>query len=287
MNTKHIIIAIVLIATSALFFSCDTIKEGDRKEQGVFISNGRKSLLIDFTGHHCPNCPEGHRKIKELQEAFPNAIVPVAVHATYFANSDPNDEHFYSDYTTNVGNELGGSPDGTTPGHFNIISLPVGAVNSFVSDAVSSPSNWASELAKYVSAYPEVSIEINPEINATDSTINATVKVKNLIQSTRNLKLGVYLIESGILSWQEDSGAASSPVENYEHNHILRAGFTETFGIDINTGNATMNVENIISKDFLLSIDKKWKLENCGIVAFVYDNDSKEVIQAEEKHLSE
>ncbi len=286
MNTKHIIIAIVLIVTTALFFSCDTIKEGDRiSDNNSFIWNGRKTLLLDFTGHRCVNCPEGHRKIEELQEAFPEAIIPVAVHSTYFASADPNDEHFYADYTTPIGDELGGTPNEF--GYFNVSTLPLGAINSFLPDAVIPPTAWASELAKYVSAYPEVSIEINPEINTTDSKINATVKVKNLIQSTRNLKLGVYLIESGILGWQEDSNAEHSPVENYEHNHMLRAGFTETFGIDINTGNATMDVENIISKDFSLDIDQKWKLENCGIVAFVYDNDSKEVIQAEEKHLSE
>lgn len=285
MIMKKFVTYLMLFITLGFFFACDVIEE-PYIEENATVWNGRKILILDFTGHHCPNCPEGHRKMEQLQETFPEAIVPVAIHATYFARFDENAEEFNYNFTTPVGIELGGSTIGV-PGYFSISGLPVAAVNTFLSDNMLPPGGWATEIATYISTFPEVSIEIEGTVNLTDNTVDAELSIENLIPSERNLKLGVYLIESGIISWQEDNAAEHSPVEDYEHNHVLRAGLTETFGVDINTGNASMDVGNIISKSFSVEIDDAWNLDHCGVVAFVYDNDTKEVLQAEEIHLAE
>ena len=41
----------------------------------------RKVLIEEYTGHHCLNCPDGHRKLEELHERFGDTLVAIGIHA--------------------------------------------------------------------------------------------------------------------------------------------------------------------------------------------------------------
>ena len=87
-----------------------------------------------------------------------------------------------------------------------------------------------------------------------------------------------YLVESHIIDWQLDNGV---DIENYEHNHVLRAGMNGEWGTDV-TALAQGDTEQFVSD---IVADANWVRENCEIVAFVYDADSYEVLQAVHAHL--
>ncbi len=270
----------ILIVTGALFQACDVVEE-PYVEENASVWNGRKILILDFTGHHCPNCPEGHRTLEELQNSFGEAVVPVAIHATYFARfQNDTTEPFYYDFTCPAGIELGGNTQGE-PGYFSIFGLPVAAVNTLDPDETTNPGEWGGIISGILGKYPEFTISIDNDYNAGDNILNTEVETEVEVASVRNLRVAVYLTESHIINWQEDDAAEESPVPDYQHNHVLRAGMNGTFGEDVNTGNTAITPGDLMTVTCSQEMGSEWQAENCHVVAFIYDTDTYEVLQAE------
>jgi hypothetical protein len=68
-------------------------------------------------------------------------------------------------------------------------------------------------------------------------------------------------------------------IEDYEHNHVLRKVVNGTWGSSIELSNTST------SFTFNYTLEDFWVKSNCNVVAFVYDNSNKEVLQAEKIHL--
>jgi len=283
MKIIFIYLSLILVA-STLFFACDTIEE-PYYEDNITICNGRKSLILDFTGQRCGFCPDGHRVIEQLQNDYPEAIVPIAVHCSFLGLAATSDttKPFHYNFMNSLTIILGG--DGmSSSGYFNITSQPVGTVNSFLPEDISAPGAWATQTAGFMSIFPEFSIEIEPIYS--DSTIQADINIYTEIATERQMQIAIYIVESHIIQWQEDYSADESPIENYEHNHVLRASMNGTFGEELNS-DVNLSIGDEFEKSYSLKIKPNWNPENLQIVAFVYDNDSKEVLQAEEAYVQE
>ncbi|PLX21548.1 MAG: hypothetical protein C0597_03275, partial [Marinilabiliales bacterium] len=99
------------------------------------------------------------------------------------------------------------------------------------------------------------------------------------------LMLSVYFVEDSIVSWQKDYSleVGEQDVEFYVHNHVLRDAINGTWGDAILNGQAEENM--VKSKSYQYSVDPEWNVRNSSIVAFVYKNDTKEVLQASQKEI--
>ena len=64
----------------------------------------RKILFDEYTGHMCIGCPEGHNIVDQMQLLFGDTIVPVAIHADFFA--EPEAGLFSYDFRTIAGEQL-------------------------------------------------------------------------------------------------------------------------------------------------------------------------------------
>ncbi|MDD2199200.1 MAG: Omp28 family outer membrane lipoprotein, partial [Bacteroidales bacterium] len=272
---KKFVIIFLLLSLSVFFNSCDVIEE-PYIEEGSLVWNGRKSLLLDFTGHTCGNCPDGHNKIEAILNNYGEAVIPVAIHCGWYSRIEGSNinQPFYYDFTTDIGFELGG--DGiTTGGALGVQGQPIGVVNVLKGDALKSPSAWASEVAKYISSFPQYEIEIDAFYNSVDSIIECNVIVESITENRNELHLVVYVLENNIVQWQRDYGSDPENVENYEHNHVLRGGFNGTWGEAIADKVYT-------EKTYQTKLGKDWVPNNCLILAFVYNSETYEVLQAEE-----
>ncbi|HXK81544.1 MAG TPA: Omp28 family outer membrane lipoprotein [Bacteroidales bacterium] len=277
---KKFVIIFLLLSLSVFFNSCDVIEE-PYIEEGSLVWNGRKSLLLDFTGHTCGNCPDGHNKIEAILNNYGEAVIPVAIHCGWYSRIEGSNinQPFYYDFTTDIGFELGG--DGiTTGGALGVQGQPIGVVNVLKGDALKSPSAWASEVAKYISSFPQYEIEIDAFYNSVDSIIECNVIVESITENRNELHLVVYVLENNIVQWQRDYGSDPENVENYEHNHVLRGGFNGTWGEAIADKVYT-------EKTYQTKLGKDWVPNNCLILAFVYNSETYEVLQAEEIKLIE
>jgi thiol-disulfide isomerase/thioredoxin len=284
MKTKNYILLIIV----ALFFSisCDKLEEPYAKDN-VFIWNGRKMLVLDFTGHTCGNCPRAHETIDLLIEEYGEAIVPVAIHSTWYAKPSTTDTTlpFNYDFRTDVGDYLGGRDLET--GFYGELFLPVGLINNLAVENLKVHGSWATEIALLASTYPEYLINIEPAYTETDSLISCEIDITTNIGNSRKLALNVLILEDHIMQWQKDYSLENQDIEGYDHKHVLRAGINGAFGEIIKDNTDASVIDDQITKSYSYKAGEDWVVNNCIIVAFVYDYDTKEVLQAEMIHINE
>ncbi len=238
----------------------------------------RKILIDDFTGINCVNCPEASMVIEDLKETYGNHIVPIGIHTGSYAN--PIDDS-QPDFRTDVGYELGG--DGITSlGFFNVAWQPFGVVNrtQFGDNYYQHHSEWATLVVGILkeNKFADIDIKIINEFNEESNILDIDINVKAIIDVASRLTLSVYLVENRITGHQ--SGAQNP--EEYEHNHVLRAGINGTWGDEISTSIPFAQYEEL-SIAYSDTLNTDWIPANCEVVTFVYDSETLEVIQAEQE----
>ena len=281
---KTIILTLAVMLAGIFAVSCDKIEEGEYIKEGSNIWYGRKIVILDFTGHKCGNCPKGHKAINALEEKFGEAVVPIAVHCTYYGNTNPyasphtTDTSFNYDFRCEEGIFLGGGD--TDGGYMDLDAVPAGLINTFNPALINNSTNgWATDFAKYYSTYPEFSFEVSTAF--ADSAISADIKLKAEVVTSRKLSLVAYVIEDGIVGWQFDYESTPQEIGNYVHNHVLRTSLNGVFGEDVKADNAQLSAGDVIEKSYSKAVRSDWNVANCKVVAFVYDTDTKEILQAE------
>ncbi len=281
---KTIILTLAVMLAGIFAVSCDKIEEGEYIKEGSNIWYGRKIVILDFTGHKCGNCPKGHKAINALEEKFGEAVVPIAVHCTYYGNTNPyasphtTDTSFNYDFRCEEGIFLGGGD--TDGGYMDLDAVPAGLINTFNPALINNSTNgWATDFAKYYSTYPEFSFEVSTAF--ADSAISADIKLKAEVVTSRKLSLVAYVIEDGIVGWQFDYESTPQEIGNYVHNHVLRTSLNGVFGEDVKADNAQLSAGDVIEKSYSKAVRSDWNVANCKVVAFVYDTDTKEILQAD------
>lgn len=263
---------IALLAVGFLAMACNKIDKPLKDKYGFinFSDSTNKVVLIEeFTGVKCNNCPAGARKIQGYLDAYPNNVVTMAIHSSNFAV--PDQEH-PGDFRTAVGTQLYNffQPIGVPSAMFDRVGYAENKHTKLTK-------NWDEALTEELAKPAQLEIATTFTFNSGTNTfdLKANVRALSALDNHPNLYLSAFLIEDGIISPQTDG---SELVENYEHNHMLRAAFNGAFGTSISSAGMTEN--QIISKSFSLAADPQWKPENCAVIVFVYDHDSYEVLQA-------
>ncbi len=276
----------LLFVLATFFTACDKIEEPFIKE-GKVVWNGRKIIIYDFTGHKCGNCPRAHETIDNLTGIYGDAIVPIAIHCTSFARVTTTDtaNPYHYDFRTDIGDFLGGRD--FAAGFYGELTLPIGLVNNLSAEKLSPHTSWGTEIAKIISYYPEFMINLSSDFNATDSLISVDVEVITNLNNNRKLALMVLIVEDHIFEWQKDYSLTNNDINNYEHNHVLRGGFNGNFGEIIKNNTDQTENGDILTKNYSLKSGNDWILNNCAIIAYVYDYDTNEILQAEVLHLTE
>lgn len=240
----------------------------------------KKVLVEDYTGHTCGNCPRAAEAATQLVNAYGEQIVVLAVHVGFFAEPKnyPNGS-YANDYRTTFGDELNIFFGNDAAG------LPNGMVNRkpLSGSPVLSYNSWSSVASSEVALAPVADIYIKPQYNADEKTACADVKVEFLTDLSGEYKLCVFLTEDSIVSWQKDYDASPSDIPDYVHRHMLRTSFNGTWGEVVGTAPITTGSSDI--KRYSLKLDDSWNASRLGIVAFLYNTSTNEVVQAEEAHL--
>lgn len=285
-NIFYLIIAFVAIA----FVSCDKV-EGPYKEKQIIVppdstvnpsdtnyifETKHVILLEDYTGHQCGNCPEAAEKLEEIKGVYGKQIVPLAVHAGYFA------EVAATKYTRNFNTEEGTTYDS----YFGISNAgnPNGMINRIGWPNVSHIKNlnaWSGVVSGLINKTPDVQLAIKNTYSNTTNSVETKVYVKFKNNLNGDYKLCVLLAEDSIIGYQKDYRITPDYIPNYVFDHVLRASFNSAWGETIAT-NPIASETNILRKKYSMTLTGKLFDINhpCGVVAFVYNDATKEVIQA-------
>lgn len=273
---------LTLIIWSIFFYGCDKIEGPYGVNNGTTPADTttdtilRKVLLEDFTGHTCQACPASHAEAKRLQDIYGERLVVLAVHAGFFAW--PQNSPYQNNFQTTEGTAIATD--------FNLINqiFPLGMINR----AKNSQTNayrfewpdWETTVDSILQRPADAGIDITNSFNNTDSIMSTTVKVKMVNDYSNAVNLAVYFAEDSIVAPQKNG---SVDVLNYVHRHMLRGSFNGTYGETI-ANNVTAGQE--LTRNYSVKLSPASANKNqVYIYTILFDSNTKEVIQVEEKKL--
>ncbi len=260
-----------------LFAACDIIEAPymtDREvDNGDTTEVVRKVLLEEFTGHQCPNCPEGSKVAEELKTYFGDQLIILSIHAGWFAR--PLDGTFSNDFRTDEGEELND--------FFGCVHYPIGMVNRtyYENSRLLGPAAWGDAIASITELPPAFKMDVNLNYMPDNLLLDISVEVTSLINCQIDYQLSVFIIEDGIISPQRTNNPdyPTGIIHDYEHNHMLRKAVNGTWGDRLNDD--FFSHGDKFTKNYQLTLDNEWVPENCSVIAFVYRTDNMEIHQVE------
>lgn len=277
----------MMVIAVAMLTACEVIPE-DERDFEVFIPKDtttndstqttpvivkRSSLLIEYSGWMCVNCPTAAEVAHQLKEQYGEQLVVVVMHP----ESNPNTRHNNNpvlNYTCPEADSIYIMMGGTSTTAF-----PTGNINLFKHDTKSYFTDY-SMWGKYISqAYSNPKpVIINQEVKGTmdSKDINIVVDITNHDTNAIEATLQVWLTEDSVMGRQKKPEGTD---KNYAHNHLMRASISSLWGEDIRV--EAQQKEQIT---YHYTLPEKVVKENCNIVALVSVNG--EVVQAKETKIT-
>ena len=233
----------------------------------------KKVLLEDYTGVRCVNCPAAGELALQLQEIYPQLIV-LSVHAGML--SMPN----------------GGYPDFRTPegtewwNFFGFDANPIGTVNRTLSGTGRyglNPSDWGAFIVDELAKDPVIALRIDNAYNADSRDLNVKVSGTILEDQTDELYLVVCLMEDGITGMQQTSDGINP---DYVHRHVFR-GTLDGLAWGSSIGLSPFAEGFTFEKTYNYVLPEGFDANNCAVVAYVFQDSEKAILQVEEAGLIE
>lgn len=226
----------------------------------------RNVVIEEFTGVNCGFCPDGHRIVREYQEANPGRVFAINIHQGGYAAL----------YTTQWGNALnnqtgmaGSYPSGTINRH--VFS---GGVTGLSRADFASCGNQIKEMPSFVNVAAQASIDA-----ATRTlTVNVEVYYTGDAETGSNY-LNVALLQDSVIGPQS-GGSNFNPTQvtadgQYIHMHMLRDLLTGQWGEELTVeGSAVIPQGTLFQKTYTYTIpaymsDAVVKLPQLHLVVFV------------------
>lgn len=269
---------IVLIICAVLALSaCELIPDNEQIIE-VFTPADtsqikRASLLIEYSGWMCVNCPTAAEVAHQLKEQYGEQLIVVVMHP----ESNPNTRHNNKpalNYTCPEADSIYIMMGGTSTTAF-----PTGNINMLKNDTKSyftDFSIWEKFISQAYSTPKPLLIGQDVKGTADSKEIDITIDLTNAGSELLEATLQVWLTEDSVMGSQKKFEGTD---KNYAHNHLMRASISPLWG-DI------MPLESHMTKQvkYEYSLPDKVVKENCNIVALVSVNG--EVVQAAETKIT-
>jgi len=250
----------------------------------------KRVLIEDYTGHNCPNCPRAGLIAADLKEHYEDSVVVVAVHAGFFAKVSASDPVWAYDFRTVAGTDWDNFFE------ISAVGNPNGMVNRKGypdNQHVLSPPTWANAVKSAVAEAPLLDLQLITEYDEGEDKLCIHAKTTFLQTiSDRALNISILITEDSIVQAQKNSDPTVGPtpqILDYVHMHVMRGAVNGTWGTPIHSLDELSN-EPVIKtfpvhlSDFNLNT---MIAKNCHVVAFVYDINTKEILQVAEMKVIE
>ena len=264
---------ISMVLAVGLLSACEVIPENDRITE-VFTPTDpsaikRTSVLIEYSGWQCVNCPTAAEEAHHLKEQYGENLVVVVMHP----ESNPNTRHNNKpqlNYTCPEADSLYIMMGGT-----NTTPFPTGNVN-MVKDATKGYFNdydkWATLVSQAYSTSKPVIIGQEVKGTADSKDITITIDITNAGSEMMDATLQVWLTEDNVIGSQKKPEGTD---KNYAHNHLMRASVSPIWGDAVH-----IEAQQTEQMTYHYTLPENVVKENCNIVALVSVNG--EVVQAKE-----
>lgn len=276
-----------MVAVVSYFSACDIVDEPylikqkppDTTTPPDTTQIIQKVLLEDYTGHDCNNCPAAAVEAHDLQGIYGEQLIVIAVHAGHFARPIPQDPALASDYRCEAGE--------TWYDFFKTEANPIGLVNRIETSPGSylvEWGQWGTTVGQEVLKEPQAGMTIDNTFNESNRMLETTITTRFITEQTDQFNLIVVVAQDSIIDGQKnkDPLIGETPlIEHYVFMHMLRGSLNGDWGEQLTTDDP---VE--VEKDYVTSISytfpEEWIPKDCHVVAFIYSNQTKTILQVEE-----
>jgi thiol-disulfide isomerase/thioredoxin len=285
MKTKNNCMYWAVTAIALFFISCEKVDNPYLPFKPVVPTNDtiRKILVEDYTGHKCPNCPSAAEQLHSLEsKIFPKQIIGLAVHTGGFSPPEPG---YRQDFRTKIGN--------TYASDYGISLFPMGVINrkKINNQFGVDHDEWKKVIDTLANQKPSIYIEIKNSYDEVTRKLNTEVKSTFLKSLTGTYNLVVLFSEDSVIAPQLDG---SNKIDKYVHMHMLRDGISDATGAGIQLVSGSVAAKQTITQSFTYTVPNGFDfiltdtypatvpvIKNCNVVAFIYNQITKEVLQAE------
>lgn len=286
-------ISFYLLSLTLLFGSCDRIDNPvtvakNKYREDLYgpaptfsaVTVAEKNVLFEeFTGHLCGFCPPSTYLALELDSTLGERMVTVAIHAGSLAATGGT--LFTTDYTTPAGNLYWAQLNGGFNPTARIDRL--GGLSSYEYLDPANPSSWQNIVTNQMNAATPVALHAQCEYVEADNVFNIHMNSQFLQEYTGNVNLVVLLVESHLVSPQEDYSQTPSEIEEYEHEHVLRTNVSEPMGnLVVNSPAAGFSA----TTSFTIPIQPNWEPTNMTVVGYLVDANTHAVLNAVEYEIN-
>jgi hypothetical protein len=282
---KYILIPVISLIL-VLGSSCDKI-EGPYKDVNPnggqdTSSSLRKILVEDYTGHTCGNCPKAAETAASLEGLYPSQVLVMSVHAGWFSIPTPPNPLPSGAPAGSYSYDFRNPAAKAIDDFFGVSNIgnPNGMVNRKEQGSlIMGQSAWSSAVQTFVGQKAAVRIALSTDYSSATRTGSVSVESKFTEAVVDEYKLIVYLLEDSIVNWQKDDRKSPSHLSNYIHRHVLRSAVNGNWG-EVVAIPSTQTGSSIIS-NYSYTLGGDWKDSQVSLLAIVYREDTKEILQAE------
>ena len=238
-------------------------------ESGGFTTT-KCVLLENYRGVRNNNCPAADEIALNLQKQYNHKVIVLSVHAGFLAAPIGG----YPNFKTTEGDAWYGS--------FGFDATPLGTVNRKLNGGVYAfPSTeWTDAVATTLQEKATVAMASNVEYDEATRNLKVDVISKALVELPDTYSLTVCIMEDSIVGKQL---LPTGDDLNYVHRHVFRKTLNGTWGEDLNT--TALAPEDQIKKSYSVTLNEAYNADQCYVIAYVANTDTKEVLQVIEKKI--
>jgi hypothetical protein len=245
----------------------------------------RRIVIEEYTGVRCPNCPKAQAEAKNISNANPGRVSTITIHPLNKLNSltspfDParGDKHKSNyDFRTQAGAQI-----------FEMVGLsnglPIGNVCRTKFDAELSTNidyqKWSAYASEEIAKPTPVNIEVKANNVGDEVEVRVTVTYTETVTDSNYLTVAILESEMEDIQESQDQNGVTIYVEEYIHNHVLRAVLSGFFGDQLK---AAYTPGRVFIKTYRFKRGADWNPSNLEAIAMVHkDVISKTIIHARE-----
>lgn len=272
--------AILLLLLAVMVLpSCTKVEEPFLTYKNVLIDTTahRSILLEDYTGMRCPNCPPATLIAEGLQDMYQGQVFVIQVHAGFYADTAKTPGSIWkTDYRTQAGTRWYND--------FKCPQNPMGLINraTFDSKFWIGTDQWADAVAYQAGLTKPAILSISNQVVNTgqDAQLTTRVQGKFLRKMAGTYNICVLILEDSLISPQQDGAKIDT---NHLFMNMLRGSMNGDYGELVVTHPDSLT--RFTSPSYTTILNRKWKIKNLSVLAFLMNPTTYEIIQVTKKHL--
>lgn len=228
----------------------------------------KQILLIDVTGVRCNNCPRAAEKAIALEEANPGRIQIMAIYPNYKPLSNPWDGQ--DTLVIKDADDLVGTLGAVT-------NLPSGIIDNinYNGKYFIDENSWSIVIDQQKAKTTPINIDLKASWLPDEDKCRVEIKaIANTdIPATTKLNWVIAIMEDDMVGWQSTPTGVE---ENYTFKHVMRKLVTSSYGDPLTQG---MQAGFTTEKHYYIPRVAKWKANKLSCLVWVFNVDTKEVLQ--------